>query len=95
MIRQKLEDGHYPNCKRLTSGAWPAIREIETGDLRVDPGLSAVDFFILSSTSEIPRILDLCLFFNRCVWLCGSTQAWLGAGRKPPPHRGNENQING
>jgi hypothetical protein len=33
----------------LTSSASPVIREIETGDLRVDPGLPAVGFFVASA----------------------------------------------
>jgi hypothetical protein len=42
---------HFCRLHLLTLGASPATREIETPDLRVDPGLSAVGFFITPAKS--------------------------------------------
>jgi hypothetical protein len=39
----------------LTLSASSAIWEIETDDLRVDPGLSAVDFFIASGKLKLSQ----------------------------------------
>jgi hypothetical protein len=81
----------------LTEGANHSIKEIETDELRADPGPACGRLFVASvklnlawaggrdgisrgHASENPRILDLCLFFNRHVWFCGSAKSRFGAG---------------